>query len=114
MNTLQSTLAQFTGTEQYYSLKPLSHLALTDGAKYLNDITPLVQDAAIVATHEPRVRKESFLSITINVNGQDVSTTIDDGNENIVYKQSYFGSDLEDGQYKLYATGGVLMLASEY
>jgi hypothetical protein len=115
MNTLQSQLAQFTGTQRYYGFKPLTHLVLTDGAKYFNDISPVVQDMAIVITHTPHLKAEEFLVISINVHEDRTIATIDDGNDNVLYEQSYDSDQgLESGVYKLYATNGVLLLTSEY
>lgn len=107
-------LDQCNGTERYYSLKPLSHIVLTDGTKFLNDRTPLVQDAAISITHIAHLRKEWFLTITITVHGTDAKVVFDDGNNNVLHSQEYQSCDLPEGQYKMYCTNKVLMLASEY
>ena len=114
MNTLQAQLAKFNCTEQYYSLKPLSKLVLTDGAKFLNDVTPLVQDAAIAISYDDKLKNEGFLSVTIDATKNACKTTIDDGNGNVLYTQDYQSSDLPAGQYKLFATSGTMMLTSEY
>ena len=114
MNTLQTQLAKFNCTQQYYSLKPLSKLVLTDGAKFLNDVTPLVQDAAIAISYDDKLKDEGFLSVTIDATESACKTTIDDGNGKVLYTQNYFGNDLQIGQYKLFVTSGTMMLTSEY
>ena len=58
-------LRQFTGSESFHSLKPLSfrHI-ISEGAKHLfeNGGAWLVQDICIYHNHEPKLKNEEWLS----------------------------------------------------
>lgn len=113
--TLSEKLSQYTGTQSYTSLKPFSHLVITDGVKALAEVAQwAVLDTAINITHEPHLKSEDFLSIDIESKNGQADIIIGDGNGNVLHDHHYPFTDLEEGQYKLFATGGVLLLASEY
>jgi hypothetical protein len=114
-------LNSYCGTQNYYRYMGV---LLTDGVKYLmeNGYSWFVTDAIAVIVAHPKIRrhlqKDDFLTIKLKLNkDEDGYTTADmiitDGNDTQLYRQHY---DLTDAkrELKLFYTGNVLMLASEY
>jgi len=114
-------LNQFYGTQQYYRYMGV---LLTDGIRYImeNGYSWFVTDAIAVIVAHPKIRrhlqKEDFLTIKLKLNkDKDGYTTADmimeDGNHNRLYRQHYDITDAKR-ELKLFYTGNVLMLSSEY
>jgi len=114
-------LDSYCGTQSYYRYMGV---LLTDGVKYLmeNGYSWFVTDAIAVIVAHPKIRRhlqeDDFLTIKLKLNkDEDGYTTADmiitDGNDTQLYRQHY---DLTDAkrELKLFYTGNVLMLASEY
>ena len=106
----------FSGTECYYDLQPLSHLKLTDGAKWLLDQSSVISDIAGHITYTPKLFLEGFLAAKVVVASNGSSTyTIDDGDGNILFKSDTCHYDLPAGtEFMLFSTNNCLMLAGEY
>ena len=106
-------LEQFTGTTEYYDFFKLK---LTEGVRYVvkNGYTWFVSDAAIKILFDPKLKNQDFLVIRLKLlKGEKAEMIIDDGNDNLLYRQYY---DLTDAKrdIKLYYADGVLMLPNEY
>jgi hypothetical protein len=113
-------LSQFSGTEEYYFNPIFRSVRYTDGVQFLgaNGASWLVTDMLAVLVHEPKVKREEFVSVTITTKQKDDVTTAkvvyDNGNGKIIYTQDYDGTDFPLRELKFFYTNNVLMLASEY
>jgi len=111
-------LHHFTGTMNWYR-HPLNPKVLyTDGAQYLaqhGGAYWLLDSIAIAQAHVKAVKAEQVQVWTLKVNPDSTALlTCEDGNYNIVYKQSIPFTDFPLPEIKLYFTGNVIMLTSEY
>ncbi len=105
-------LDSYHGTERYY--KGFMGVLYTDGVYYIseNGYSWFVTDA--IAEIKTRLSKEGFLSITLNVNKDKTALLrISDGNNKILYSQTYKYTDARKNLNLFYADN-VLMLSSEY
>lgn len=109
-------LAQFTGTEQLYFDPLFPAFKYTDGVRHLrfHDLNWLVVD---ILTFLPTLPpQEEFVCIVLRTTKTSRGVlSFDDGNGNVlrpVHKYQY--SDCPLPELKLFFTGGVLMLPSEY
>jgi len=111
---ISNELNGFTGTEQYY--KGFCGVKMTDGVYFLYSKAGwVVSDASVIVKMHKKVKSEVFVSVTCEVKKGKAVMTYDDGNGNVLYKQSYAYTDLEDGEVlKMFYTDGVLMLQGEY
>lgn len=110
-------LNSFIGTTKYYRYHGV---LLTDGVKYImeNGYSWFVTDAIIVIKMHKRIREylrhEDFLTIKLtNLKDHECDMIITNGNDKVLYKHHYELTDAER-ELKLFFTGNVLMLASEY
>ena len=112
--SLSSKLRQFSGTEGY--TRGYMGVLMTDGVVFLANqgASWLVSDVSVIVKMQPKVRNESFVSITAVSKDKKAVVTYTDGNDNKLFTQKYQYTDLEEGEYKLFYTDGVLMLANEY
>ena len=112
----EDILATFTGTMKYTDIQPLSHLKLTDGVSWLLGKSSLISDIATRITYDPKLVKESFLSIKVVVDDNATTTyLIDDGNDNVLFQSDKGNYDLpKNVQFTLFAQNDVLLLSSEY
>ncbi len=104
-------LRQFYGTEKYY--KGFLDVKYTDGVYYISDngYSWFVTDS--IAVIKTKLKDEGFLSIKLMIDGDKAVMTIDDGNNNILYKQKYEYTNCKRN-LNLFFTNNVLMLSSEY
>jgi len=111
---ISEELSGFTGSDGYH--KGFCGVLMTDGVWYLYSKAGwVVSDASVICKMHKKVKSEAFVSVTTEVKGGKAVTTYDDGNGNVLYKQSYAYTDLEDGEVlKMYYVEGVLMLRGEY
>ncbi len=111
-------LLQFSGSENWYRHSLNRKVLYTDGAQYLAEQGGaywLLDSIAIAQTHVKAVKAEEFQVWTLKVNPDSTALlTCDDGNKNIVYKQSIPFTDFPLPEVKLYFTNNVIMLTSEY
>jgi hypothetical protein len=114
-------LNSYYGTQNYYQYMGV---LFTDGVKYImeNGYSWFVTDAiAIIIAHQKirrHLQNDDFLTIKLKLNkDKDGFTTADmifeDGNYNQLYRQHYDFTDAKK-ELKLFYTGNVLMLSSEY
>ena len=120
MNTLQlsTDLGQFTGTEQYYNYHSL---LLTDGIKYLAEEAQCYWLMDVIWSHthcEHWHGKEDFIVCTLTTTDSRATVIFDDGNGNVLAKQSIQFTDFPLDQIKIYIVSNgdqyVVMLPSEY
>jgi hypothetical protein len=109
-------LTQFTGTDNYYSHSLLRNLTYTDGVKYLAERAQAYWLIDLVASWqlEKKVRAEAFQVWTLTVTNSKAIAVCDDGNGNVVASQEIEFTDFPLDSVKLYLTGGVILLPSEY
>jgi hypothetical protein len=110
-------LNEFYGTQNYYQYMGV---LFTDGVKYLmeNGYSWFVTDAIAVIVAHPKIRrhlqKDDFLTVKLKLTGEyEADMIITDGNDTQLYRQHYDFTDAKR-ELKLFYTGNVLMLASEY
>ena len=105
-------LDSYHGTEGYHM--GFFGVRCTDGINYisLNGYSWFVTDA--IAVIRTKLSKEEFLSIKLNVNEDKTALLrISDGNNKILYSQTYKYTDARKNLNLFYADN-VLMLSSEY
>ena len=114
-------LNSYYGTQNYYQYMGV---LFTDGIRYImeNGYSWFVTDAIAVIVAHQKIRRhlqnDDFLTIKLKLNkDEDGYTTADmifeDGNYNELYRQHYDFTDAKK-DLKLFYTGNVLMLSSEY
>jgi hypothetical protein len=112
-------LSQFTGTENWYSLKPLSaKITYTDGVSHVAEhggAVWLITDI-VAAQHDPKVAAEPFQVWKLTVVNPDrfAQLVCEDGNGNIVYTQTYSWTDFPMDEITFWLTDNVILLPSEY
>jgi hypothetical protein len=112
------SLEHFIGTQNYYNVMGVN---VTDGIKYImdNGYSWFVTDAVAVIKAHKGVKKylaeDDFLCIQLKVNKEEMKAkmVIDNGDGKVLYTQKYDFTDAKR-DLKLFYTGNVLMLASEY
>jgi hypothetical protein len=107
-------LEQYTGSENYY--REIGGL-VTDGVRYVMicGYSWFVTDSLCAIAFKPQLRREPFLVVKLTLDPKkphEATVTIDDGNDNILYKQHYGYTDAKR-DLKLYFENGVLCLPSE-
>jgi len=112
-------LSQYHGTLQYHNVMNTN---VTDGIIYImnNGYSWFVTDALAVIKLPPKklkeyLRKDYFLSITLELKNGEADLKITDGNYNVLYRQHYTVTDAKR-ELKLFydARANVLMLSGEY
>lgn len=112
---LETALAQFTGTENYYP-SSFGTLNLTDGAAYLRDHARCSWLVDIIESYQPQLRGEDFQLWGITVN-DDHSATVyckPDSDEPNLLEQRIEYTDFPLREYELLVANNVLLLKSEY
>jgi hypothetical protein len=107
----------FIGTQNYYQYMGV---LFTDGIRYImeNGYGWFVTDAiAVIVAHQKirrHLQKDDFLTIKLKLKGNSEADMIfEDGNYNELYRQHYDFTDAKK-DLKLFYTGNVLMLNSEW
>ena len=116
---LETGLAGFYGTEGYHRLHP--NMVLTDGAKYLAEEAGCfwLYDVVWSVLNKPNVRNEDFLVVKIRLEEKPQAVVrIEDGNDNLLYKQVIPYTDFPMALYTFYIQYNgdfwVVLLTSEY
>jgi len=119
---IRETLIQATGTENYWRAFPQNDKFLfTDGVKLMAEMCEAFWLITAVFSWqcEDKVKDEPFqvwiLQFKDKAEGDDVFLICEDGNKKELVRQyiSYTDFPLREG-IKLYLSGGVLLLPSEY
>lgn len=115
----QHDLKQFIGTEQYFFHPLVKQFNYTDGVRYF------ARNAGghgaywfldIVATeffHHPS-RDHDFAAITLKVKDSSAVISMDDGNGRVIWNRAIEFTDCDEGEWKFYLIGNVMLLPSEY
>jgi hypothetical protein len=102
-------LHQFNGTENYYRTSALDKRYFhTDGIQYLADNARCDWLLAIVTSCYHILKDCDFQVWTVNKNGDGVTVTCEDGNENQVYRQEIEYSDFPLDTFSFYCEVGSL------
>lgn len=110
---LQDIFSMSTGTEHYYTIKPLKQ-KYTDGVRRViekADACWLVSDICVILT---ALHRSDFTSIQLSVKDKKATLLFTDGNYGKVYKQEYKYTDFPEGKWIFFYMDGVLMLNTEY
>lgn len=116
----QSDLAQFTGTTQWYQ-HWLKRFTYTDGVKYLADQAGAYWLLDAIASHQTRqllsdsmLREFQIWTLTVNLEDKTAKLVCERDTDDVAVTQNIPYTDFPLPEVKLYLTGGVLMLTSEY
>ena len=111
---IRNTLAHFTGTENYY--KHLLGLKLTDGALYVAEACGAFWLMDIIASckYVDAVAKEVFQVYKLTVNNGKGIVTVEDGNDNELYRQEIQTTDFPLDEITLWVSDNIILLPSEY
>ena len=115
---LARTLLGFTGTERYHRYH--SNSVLTDGALYLAEQGRCFWLMDVFASYLPQIKQSDNYVAVLNLtrSGSGAEIAIDDGDENVLFRQSIAFTDFPLQEIKLYACFAgefwVIMLTSEY
>ena len=85
-------MAQFTGSEMFYRFGLRGDVLITEGVKYVADTGGaywLLDAICVVNIYETKVRAEEFQLWALAVKDNSTATlTCEDGNGNVVYRQT--------------------------
>ena len=120
--TLQESLQQFHGTEQFFQL-PLIQTRFTDGIHYLAEKAAccwLITDASVIA--KSLKDKSHFITIDFKrlsepenqEKGCEAIITYGEGNDTILETHRYNVTDFPLDELRLFFVNNTLMLPSEY
>lgn len=112
---LKDALSGFYGTSQYHR----NGLCLlhTDGVAQLIEIAEChwwISDMSVVARMDAKIRRVSFQVWKLVVKDGKATSFIGDGNDNVLYKQSYSMTDFPEGEFSVWVEDGVIILPSEH
>jgi hypothetical protein len=108
-----SDLSQFMGTENYYEHS--SGYTYTDGVRYLAEKGGAYWLLDEILLHTKfKQELQAWGSWTLTVKDSTAVLRCEDGNNNILHKTKIEYTDFPLGEARLWFTGGVLMLPSEY
>ena len=113
-----STLAQFTGTENYHRHGINRKVLFTDGVKYVADAAGaywLIDEIAIIQPHNKAVAAEDFQVWVLKVNADSTATlTCEDGNYIPVYSKALEFTDFPEPGITFWFENNTLYLPSEH
>jgi hypothetical protein len=118
----QSDLRQFTGTETWTRYAPFGGkgMLLTDGAKFLAEEAGAFWLLDIILSIKPKYFNgdDWFKVVKLAVKDHNAVFTLEDGNDNILYRQEIPYTDFPFAEQTLFVqTDGIewtIMLPSEY
>lgn len=114
---IQTALAQFTGTEQYFR-HYTGRLVYTDGVRFLADAARCYWFLDLIASWQDRAREDSGLAefqlwqLTVDTPTAVAICLRDTADE--VFRQEIAYTDCPLREIKLYLEGNVLLLPSEH
>jgi hypothetical protein len=115
MSKLKHELSGYIGTEQYW--KGAFTLEYTDGVKGLIELANcywLITDLSIVSKMKFKNIPFQVWTLTVKDDHTAVLKMQEDTGAPVKYRQEYGYTDFPVGVFKLWVTGGVLILPSEY
>ena len=119
INEIESTLAHFTGTENYHRFSILfRNLVLTDGVKYLAEKCGAYWLMDVIGSYQKKCYKDEMLRDfqiwNLKVNDNEGVVTCERDTDDVAFSQKIPFTDFPLDKIKLYCSNGVIMLASEY
>ena len=116
MTLKAETLAQFTGTEQYWRHPLKRDILFTDGVKYVADTAGAywLLDVIVSAQMIQRVRREEFQVWILKVKDSTGIVIAENGNSNPIYRQDIEFTDFPLSEIRLFFSDGVIMLPGEW
>lgn len=117
IETLTTTLAQFTGSQQWFRHGLLRSHRYTEGVQYLAEAAGAYWLIDAVFSHQltPAVAREEFQAWTLQRNDDDTWTlSATDGNDRFIAVQQIEHSDFPLSTITLFLTDRCLLLRSEY
>lgn len=115
--TLESNLAHFTGTENYYAFSPVNrNLVMTDGVKYLAENAKCYWLLDIVASldWEPSCKGKEHLTCKFTKKGEGGTFVAENGNGKALYTQELEYTDFPLEKVTIWKIDNVVLLPSEY
>jgi hypothetical protein len=113
---LRNELAYFIGSEEFYKVYP--KVTITEGVKFLAERAKAVWLIDLVFSYQAdrKVSQEPFqvYELSVDLITKKAKMICTDGNENILRTQNIPFTTFPLESIKLYYSGGVLMLPSEY
>ena len=111
--SIETNLAQFTGTEHYY--KHFLGIVYTDGVNYLAEKAKAYWLIDVIASYQPQQKKVPFQLWEFKKTGDaGVVTMREDTGEPELVRQEIEYTDFPLDEIKFYLIDGVLLLPSEY
>lgn len=126
---LETSLAQFHGTERYYYDPVVPELNYTDGVKFVFDscVRNVEEDSRMPEDLISRIMKKTlleavslhmkdhyFISVSLKQEKEEMGINISDGNGKDLESLSVGKDVFLVSEIKMFCTNNVLMLASEY
>ena len=112
---LESQLGQFIGTENYYVNPLYPWMRYTDGVQFFANKAGTYWFLDILGTElMSKVRRNPFMSITLEVKDGVANILVTDGNDNNIWSRKEIYTDCPAGDWRFFLTDRVLMLTSEY
>ena len=115
MTNANDQLRDFTGTSQWFS--HFTGFTYTEGVQAMAEMFSAYWFIDLVMSHQtnPKVRAQEFQTWELKrIADSRFLAVATDGNDNIIAKQGIPFSDFKADSLKLYFTGDVLLLPSEY
>lgn len=113
----QAELAQFTGTENWYSHSISKTVHYTDGMLFVAERAGaywLIDEIALAQREEAALAGEEFQVWTLMVEEKTAVLRCEDGNGCRLLEKRIDYTDFPEPGIKLYCTDGVIMLPGEY
>ena len=113
-----ATLAQFTGSQEFYRHPIVHDIIFTEGAKYVADTAGaywLLDQIALAQRCIPSVTSEEFQIWTLTVK-PDLTATLNcgDGDGHVVFSEPIEFTDFPVEEFQLYFCNNCIHLPSEY
>ena len=107
-------LGYYTGSEHHYKM-PLFNYLYTDGIKYIQDngYAWFITDAMVIVRSKFKDKEFICIKLTVDKEAKTAKMEITDGNEEVLYVQSYTYTNAKV-DLTLYYTDDVLMYCREY
>lgn len=116
IKTLTETLAQFSGSQQWFRHWMLQSHRYTEGVRYLAEAAGAYWLIDVIFSHQgtPSVAREEFQAWTLRREGEGCVVSATDGNDKVLAEQRVEFTDFPLSEITLYLTDRCLLLPSEY
>lgn len=115
---IEQSLAQFIGTERYYTHNtPFLNIHYTDGVKFLVETCKAYWMLDVITSYQitANVRREAFQVHEFKSDGKGgMNYTLEDGNNNAIAKQHIPATDFPLDNITIWYSGKVAYLPSEH